>query len=84
MVSINENNSHQPRRPRAKASGRRLTSENAAIAKGMLDRGERQSDIAAHFKVNQGRIAEIASGIKFVEVQAATLDELPPSAVSSH
>ena len=84
MVSTNESNSHPPRRARARSSGRRLKAADAAIAKGMLARGDRQSDIAAHFKVNQGRIAEIASGMKFVEVEAATLEELPPSAGSSH
>ena len=71
MHTTNEGGRHPPRRPRAKASGRRLTSENAAIAKGMLHRGDRQSDIAAHFKVNQGRIAELSAGVKFVEVALA-------------
>ena len=37
---------------RAKNSGIRLTEQDAAIIKGMLARGDRQSDIAAYFKVN--------------------------------
>ncbi len=36
-----------------------LDENKAAIIKGMLVRGDKQSDIAAHFHVNGGRIAEI-------------------------
>ncbi len=43
----------------------------------MLNRGDRQHDIAAWFGVNGGRIAEIANGEKSREVEAATID-LPP------
>ncbi len=71
-------NSQPRRRRRAKSSGRRLSGEDAALVKGMLDRGDRQSDIAARFRVNSGRISEISTGQKFAEVRAAPLDLLPP------
>ena len=62
---------------RAESSGVSLTSRDAAIAKGMLERGDRQHDIAAYFGVNGGRIAEIATGQKFSHVQPAR-ENLPP------
>ena len=62
---------------RASASGVRLTSEDAAIVKGMLARGDRQHDIASWFGVNGGRVAEIATGVRFRFVDAAH-DGLPP------
>ncbi|WP_267389876.1 hypothetical protein [Sphingomonas sp. GC_Shp_3] len=45
--------------------------------KAMLSRGDRQSDIAAFFKVNAGRISEINTGKCFVTVMAAN-DNVPP------
>lgn len=62
---------------RAEASGICLTESDAAIAKGMLARGDRQHDIAAWFGVNGGRIAEIATGRRFGWV-APTINDLPP------
>lgn len=62
---------------RAKSSGVRLTEFDAALAKGMLARGDRQHDIAAWFGVNGGRIAEIANGSAFAWVHAA-IEDLPP------
>ena len=50
---------------KAQPSGIRLCSEDAAIVKGMLARGDRQHDIAAWFGVNGGRIGEISTGAKF-------------------
>jgi hypothetical protein len=47
------------------------------LIKGMLRRGDSQSDIAACFLVNSGRIAEINTGERSPEVEAA-LEELPP------
>jgi len=44
----------------------------------MLARGDRQSDIAAYFKVNSGRICEINTGQRFVRVQPAAPDQIPP------
>jgi hypothetical protein len=61
---------------RADPSGVTLDAADAAIAKGMLVRGDRQHDIAAWFGVNGGRIAEIATGAKFGSVVAAS--SLPP------
>lgn len=57
-----------------------LTNQQAAIVKGMLKRGQdRHSDIAARFKVNHGRITEIAKGRRFATVKAAPEDMLPPA-----
>jgi len=63
---------------RATSRGIHLTADDAALVKGMLDRGDRQHDIAAWFGVNGGRIAEIATGTKFVGVKAASDYRLPP------
>lgn len=62
---------------KAESSGIRLTSADAAIVKGMLERGDRQHDIAAWFGVNGGRIAEVSNGSTFSEVRAQA-DDLPP------
>jgi hypothetical protein len=64
---------------RAAPSGISLTDEDAAVAKGMLARGDRQHDLAAWFGVNGGRIAEIATGARFATVEAAPTQLLPPS-----
>jgi hypothetical protein len=66
-------------RKRANPSGITLTEEDAAVAKGMLARGDRQHDIAAWFGVNGGRIADLATGAKFSWVEPAPAGELPPS-----
>ena len=71
MNTSNESGRHPLRRRRAKSNGVRLSAANAAIVKGMLDRGDRQSDIAAYFKVNSGRISEIATGVKHASVLPA-------------
>ena len=63
---------------RAKNSGIRLCAQDAALVKGMLNRGDRQHDIAAWFGVNGGRIAEIKTGDKFFSVKPASANELPP------
>jgi hypothetical protein len=65
-------------RMRALPSGISLTAADAAIIKGMLRRGDRQHDIAAWFGVNGGRVAEIANGYRFSEVEAAPGEQLPP------
>lgn len=62
---------------RAPASGICLSEQDAAVVKGMLDRGDRQHDIAAWFGANGGRIAEIATGHTFALVVPASSDELP-------
>jgi hypothetical protein len=63
---------------RARSSGITLTEDDARIAKGMLQRNDRQHDIAAWFGVNGGRIAEIATGRAFNWVEPAPHTKLPP------
>ena len=65
-------------RKRANPSGISLTEEDAAVAKGMLARGDRQHDVAAWFGVNGGRIADLATGAKFSWVEPSPAEELPP------
>ncbi|HEX3524697.1 MAG TPA: hypothetical protein VHT52_21740 [Stellaceae bacterium] len=50
----------------------------ASLIKGMLVRGDDQSDIAACFLVNGGRISEINTGKRMPDVEAAAPDDLPP------
>jgi hypothetical protein len=63
---------------RAEPSGISLTEAEAAIAKGMILRGDRQHDIAAWFGVNGGRNGDISTGKKFASVPAEAADKLPP------
>lgn len=49
-----------------------------SVIKAMLWRGDKQSDIAAYFGVNGGRIAEIHTGQKYQHVQGAGPYDLPP------
>ena len=63
---------------RAEASGISLSAKDAAIVKGMLQRGDRQHDIAAWFGVNGGRVADVATGKRHKSVPATTTG-LPPS-----
>lgn len=58
----------------------KLTEEHAALVKGMLERGDKQHDIAAFFGVNGGRIAEIKTGARYPDVKPAARRELPLSA----
>lgn len=64
---------------RAPSAGIRLSSADASIVKGMLARGDRQSDIASFFGVNGGRIAEISVGKRFVSASIAPRASLPPA-----
>ena len=66
------------KRKRAAPSGLKLSAGDAALVKGMLDRGDRQHDIASWFGVNGGRIGEVASGQAFSWVVAAKPEHLPP------
>jgi uncharacterized protein YjbI with pentapeptide repeats len=66
------------RMARAEPSGRRLSSADVSLVKGMLDRGDRHHDIAAWFGVNQGRIAEVKAGELHPEALPASTEELPP------
>ena len=67
------------RNQRADLDPDRLNVEIAAAIKGMLARGDKQSDIAACFLTNGGRISEINTGTRFSEVEAARPDQLPPA-----
>lgn len=53
---------------------------DVSLIKGMLLRGDRQSDIAAYFggSLNSGRISEINTGKRGQGIPAASMDELPP------
>lgn len=55
-----------------------LTDDDARIVKGMLKRGDKQHDIAAYFGVNAGRIADIATGLRFRDAPARRQQFLPP------
>jgi len=46
-----------------------VTPEMAARIKAMLETGMCQHDIAAHFGVNQGRVSEINTGVKFPGIE---------------
>lgn len=59
-----------------------LTEKQAALVKGMLARGDHQHEIAAYFRVNPGRVAEIKNGSRFAGVEAAIIDRLPPAGAS--
>ena len=64
------------KRRRAPASGRRLSRADAALVKTLLIQNHRQQDVAAIWGVNSGRISEIATGNKFVDVPAASETDL--------
>lgn len=55
-----------------------LSAWDMSIIKGMLARGDRQSDIAAWFGTNAGRISEINTGQAGANVITASADVLPP------
>lgn len=65
---------------RAEADLDRLDREIATLVKGMLKRGDKQSDIAACFLINGGRISEINTGQRFADTAPAPETELPPCA----
>lgn len=52
------------------------------LIKGMLARGDNQSDIAAWFGINSGRVAEINTGERSPEVKLTT-EDLPPANLPS-
>ena len=58
----------------------KLTDQDIAIIKGMLDRGDKQQWIVAWFggDFNSGRIAEINTGQRGSNVPAAPRSKLPP------
>jgi len=49
------------------------------IVKGMLERGDRQHDIASYFGVNGGRVGEVSSGnCDYPQAVPLLEDKLPP------
>lgn len=50
---------------------RKLSAEDAAVIKKMLQQGVYQHQIAAVFETNSGRISEINTGKRFPEVAPA-------------
>jgi len=74
-------------KPRATLSGRKgersgparnVDKEDVPMVKGMLIRGDPQSDIASFFGTNGGRVSEINTGRKWREVEPADPAHLPP------
>lgn len=65
---------------KASRSGRVLDNKDAPFVKGMINRGDRQHDIAAYFGVNGGRIGETSTGDQFAGISAAAISDLPPAA----
>ena len=66
------------KRPRAPASGNRLTEATAALGKGMILRGDAIQSVAGYFGVNSARISDLMDGVTFPDVKAAPPDLLPP------
>lgn len=63
---------------RAESSGVALTTDDAALIRGMVLRGDRKHDIAAFFGVNPGRVADVEKGRTHPSVVAAPTSKLPP------
>lgn len=55
-----------------------LTDADAALAKGMVQRGDHQHNIAAWFGVDSRAISHLANGQTFAQVPAAPVEVLPP------
>lgn len=56
-----------------------FTYRETQIVKGMLERGDKQHDIASYFGVNGGRIAEVATGnCDYPNASPMSPDKLPP------
>ncbi len=62
---------------KGKSSGISLSNRDATIVLGMVNRGDRDHDVAAWFGVNQGRIAEVKAG-SHGQLTPAASGELPP------
>ena len=63
----------------SKDSSMALTYRETQYVKGMLNRGDRQHDIAAYFGVNAGRIAEVATGnCAYPNAEPMDAAKLPP------
>ena len=55
-----------------------ISETDASLVKGMLLRGDKQSDIASWFRVNSGRISETNTGRRFRNIKPAPPHALPP------
>jgi hypothetical protein len=64
--------------PKADRSGIRVQPWHLPLILGMVNRGDRNHDIAAWFGLNQGRIKEVKDG-EYGIAQPAPLEKLPPS-----
>jgi len=62
---------------KGKASGYRVTTNDLPIILGMVNRGDRNHDIAAWFGLNQGRIKGAKDG-NYGSPAAAPQNKLPP------
>jgi hypothetical protein len=58
---------------RNKKSSPPLRTDQIPTIKRRLENQENQHDIAADYKVNQGRISEIKTGKKFADIPAAPM-----------
>lgn len=74
-----DNSATPPRRRAPSADRFPITSADAALIKGMIKRGDLQSDIAAYFGCNGSRISEINTGHSHAEVTIAPEHILPPA-----
>src|SRR4051812_34443282 len=57
---------------------RSVQEEDVPLIKGMLKRGDIQSDIASFFGTNGGRVCEINTGQKHPDAPTAPPERLPP------
>lgn len=64
--------------PKAARSGLSVQSSDVPVILGMIDRGDRNHDIAAWFGLNQGRIKEVKDG-QYGTPAIASATKLPPS-----
>lgn len=50
-----------------------LTTEEIAFIKGRINRGDKYQDIAADYRLNQGRISDLKFGRLYPEIEATDL-----------
>jgi hypothetical protein len=66
-----------PRPQRGRRRSPKMTADMASKMKTrVLHRGEAQHDVAAHFRVNQGRVSEVVRGKRFPDAPFASLNDL--------
>jgi hypothetical protein len=71
-------------RPVGEPAFRPANDADAAIMRGMADRGDLQSDISSYFATNNGRVNEVVKGHRFPGVPAAPRHRLPPPGPPIH